>query len=168
MVGSDSLLTTAELAIAIAGFSAVIAVFANHGRLSQDDRSRFFWLFTTAFVAALLAYVPIVLSQAGLSGPPLWRVSSSIMVFAWFASMVPWSVLTIRNRRRASSLPLGVGEPYALLIPSVINLGVQIANVWGGIWVPSSAYYLLGTLIWLYAASLVFMAAVLYRSDDSG
>jgi len=163
MVDFDALLTIAELAIAVAGFSVVISVFIARGHLTQDDRSRFTWLFTTAFVTALLAYVPIILNQAGLSGPILWRTASSVMIVVWFASMIPWLVLMRRKRRDLSKSPLGVGEPYALLIPALFNLGIQVANTWGRFWVPSSAYYLVGTLVWLYAAALVFVAIFLHR-----
>ena len=53
MVEFEALLTVAELAIAVAGFSVVISVFIARGQLTQIDRSRFIWLFTTAFVTAL-------------------------------------------------------------------------------------------------------------------
>ena len=55
MEGVDALPTIAEMAIGLAGFSAVVAAFTIRGELSQTDRSRFLLLFTTAFVAALLA-----------------------------------------------------------------------------------------------------------------
>ena len=87
MTGIDALLTIAEMAIALAGFSAVVAAFARQGALSPEDRSRFVWLFSTAFVAALLAFVPVLLIEANFEPPELWRCASGVMLLAWFASI---------------------------------------------------------------------------------
>ena len=163
MVEFNALLTVAELAVAVAGFSVVISVFITRGRLTQIDRSRFIWLFTTALITALLAFLPIILNQAGLSGEILWQSASSIMIAVWFMSFIPWVVLTLRKRRARLNAPIGYGEPFSLVIPASFNLGIQIANTGGWFWAPSSAYYLFGTLVWLYAAALVFVAIFLHR-----
>jgi len=41
----------------------------------------------------------------------------------------------------------------------------QVLNVSGRWWEPSSAPYLVGSLVWLYAAGLVFVAIVLERPE---
>jgi hypothetical protein len=50
-----------------------------------------------------------------------------------------------------------------LVVPSLFNLVLQLLNVSGVAWEPSAAPYLIGNLVWLYAASLVFVAIVLER-----
>jgi len=164
MTGGDALLTIAQLAISLAGFSAVVSAFTVRGELTQADRSKFLWLIATALVAALLAFVPIILDEARMDGIQLWRVSSLIMVLAWFVSMGIWLVELLRDRRRRSSPSFADGP--LLVVPSVGNLILQLFNVSGMAWQPSPAAYIVGTLVWLYAASLAFLSIVLERPGD--
>ncbi len=163
MPGADALLAIAEMAIGLAGFSAVVGAFTRHGELSRPDRYRFFWLFATAFVAALLAFVPVVIMEAGYSGPWVWRTASAIMVGIWLIQIGAWLVVLPRTRRDPEMGPPGFSQGPLLVVPSVINLALQLANASGIAWEPSAAPYILGTLVWLYAAALVFMAIVLER-----
>ena len=163
MEGVDALLTIAEMAIGLAGFSAVVAAFTIRGELTQTDRSRFLLLFTTAFVAALLAFVPVVLKEAGLAGAALWRTSSGTMVVVWLGFTVPFIVGLLRDRRDPSHRPLVFSQKPHVLWPSFLNLMLQVMNLWGGIWEPSAAIYIVGTLMWLSAAALVFVSVVLER-----
>jgi len=159
---TDALLTIAEIAITLAGFSAVVSAFTVDGALTRSDRGGFLWLFATAFVAALLAFVPIVLSQMGLANHVLWRASSGIMVLAWLLSMGLWFLGRLRDRRDPTA-PSSFADGPLLVVPAVLNLILQMVNIWGGAWQPSPAVYTIGTLVWLYAASLVFMSIVLDR-----
>lgn len=164
MTGGGALLTIAELAISLAGFSAVISAFTIHGKLTPVDRSKFLWLFATAFVAALLSFVPVVLDEAGLADARLWRMSSLVMVLVWFVSMGIWLVDVVRDRRVGTAASFADGP--LLVVPALANLLLQVLNIWGGFWQPSPAAYTIGTLVWLYAASLAFLSIVLERPDD--
>jgi len=166
MSGGDALLAIAEIAIAIAGFSGVVSAFTLHGTLARPDRSRFIWLFVTASVAALLAFVPIVLSQTGLTNDVLWRASSGIMVAAWLISMGLWLAAVLRRRRDPTRGPASFADGPLLVVPAASNLALQLINVWGGAWQPSPAAYTIGTLVWLYAAALAFLSMVLERPDS--
>lgn len=75
MDGQNELLTIAEIAIGIAGFTGVIAVFAERGRLSPADRLRFLGVFVTAFSALVLAFIPLALAHSGLRDQQLWQTS---------------------------------------------------------------------------------------------
>lgn len=163
MSTSDALLTVAEIAIALAGFSAVVAAFVREGELSRDDRVSFAWLFTTAFVAALLAFVPTLLAEASVE--EIWRSSSRVMVLAWLASMGLWVYLRFVEWRSADASPLRFSEGPLMVVPALCNLALQCANGWGDWWAPNGAVYLLGTLVWLYTAALMFMSIVLERPD---
>lgn len=52
-----------------------------------------------------------------------------------------------------------------MVVPALCNLAMQVANGWGSWWEPSGSAYLLGTLIWLYTAALMFMSIVLERPE---
>ena len=64
MEASDELLTIAELAIGLAGFSGVVIAFAHQGGLRAVDRFFFIALISIAGTAALLAFVPGVFHRA--------------------------------------------------------------------------------------------------------
>jgi hypothetical protein len=163
MADAEALFTIAEMAIALAGFSAVVAAFTIHGKLTETDRSRFVWLFVTAFTAALLAFVPTILTGTGLTDAALWRASSGIMIVLWLILTVPFAVGLLRDRRDSSFVPQVFSQRPLILVPSVLNLALQLLNVWGAVWEPSAAIYIVGTLAWLSASAIVFMSIVLER-----
>ena len=161
MDGRDELLTIAEIAVGLAGFSGVIAAFTRRGDLSAADRLRFVSLFVTAFAALVLAFVPIALAYGGFQAENLWRLSSLIMVFTSLTGIVfyPFGLRTVRKEIETHS----VLTPLFLLVPALINLVVQLVNAGAWIWQPNFVPYLIGMLIYLYAAGLVFVFIVLFR-----
>ncbi len=88
----DELLTVAELAVGIAGFSAIVAAFFRGRRLSNVDIERFRGLLVVAGSAVALAFIPSLLESSGFSGSTLWRVASGLMIAAWFTAMIPFAV----------------------------------------------------------------------------
>jgi len=161
MIGGNGLLTIAQIAISLAGFSAIVSAFTIRGELTATDRIKVLWLFTTAFVTVLLAFVPVLLDEAGIVGVQLWRVSSLVMVLVWLVSIGIW-VVGLAHDRRAGAVSSFADGPL-LVIPAVANLILQVVNVTGIAWQPSPAAYTIGTLVWLYAASLAFLSIVLER-----
>jgi hypothetical protein len=159
--GRDELLTIAEIAIGIAGFSGVVVAFVQRGSLPQADRLRFLAVFATAFSALLLAFVPSVLSYSGVRDAVVWRLSSLIMVL--------WSVLGLAPYPRGvrmirAELGTSTRLPIVLFgVPSAVSLGIQLLNAGGWIWKPSLVPYLFGMLVYLYVAGLFFVFLVLFR-----
>jgi hypothetical protein len=164
----DELLTVAELAIGIAGFSAVVAAFSRQDRLHELDAGRFLTLVVIAASAVVLAFLPSLLHGSGYSGPALWRAASGLMVVFWVASMVPYAQQISRLRRADSEITPSIGTIAALTVPSVANLGLQVTNVSGSFWASGGAPYLFGTLVWLWAAGVLFVGIVIYRPDAEG
>jgi len=162
----DALMTIAEMAVGLAGFSAVVGTFARQGKLSFGDRYSFTWLFVTAFVAAVLAFAPILIADTGREGPDLWRSASVTMIAVWILQIGRW-VLGLRQlRQQAETVSLGLAHGPLLTVPSAFNLVLQILNATGVAWEPTAAPYIIGTLIWLYAASLIFVGLVLERPEE--
>jgi hypothetical protein len=159
--GHDELLTIAEIAVGLAGLSGVIAVFIQRGGLSPADRLRFLALFGTAFAALVLAFVPIALAYSGFKNQDIWQISSVTMVFAGLVGLVPlpFGQRTIRKEfKTTTSLPT-----VFLLVPSGINLAIQLVNAGGWIWQPNFVPYLIGMLVYLYAIAFFFVIIVLFR-----
>ncbi len=74
MQASDELLTIAELAIALAGFSGVVVAFAHQGKLTAIDRTRFTLLLSLAMGAAVVSFAPSLLHLLGLTGEAIQAV----------------------------------------------------------------------------------------------
>ena len=163
MSAEDALLTVAEMAIAVAGFSAIVAAFSGSGRLVATDRRRFVWLFANAVVAGFLAFVPVLLQEATFSGVKLWQYSSAAMCLAWAIAAALWVSDEVRAKRPRPSEPAGFWQGPLALVPSFLNFVLQAVNALGLLWEPSSAAYLAGTLVWLYGAVLPFLSIVLER-----
>jgi hypothetical protein len=160
----DELLTVAELAIGIAGFSAVVAAFAHRGDLHERDIDRFRILVTSAGSAVILAFVPSLLSVLSLSTENLWRSASVLMIIAGIGGMTPFLLRIRRERRQGTAGPgSGFGVTLAIAIPSVANLLLQSANASGIFWSPNGALYLFGTLVWLWSAGVMFIDVVANR-----
>lgn len=67
----DELMTVAELAVGIAGFSAVVVAFLHGGHLNENESTRFRALIVTAGCTVGLAFVPSLLENSRFSGSPL-------------------------------------------------------------------------------------------------
>jgi hypothetical protein len=159
--GRDELLTVAEIAVGIAGFSGVVAAFTQQGSLTPADRLRFLAVFVTAFSAVLLAFLPIALSYSGVGSPGVWRWSSLIMLGWSLMGLAPYPHGVRRVRRELESRQL---LPIALFaVPTALNLGAQLLNAGGWMWKPSLVPYLFGMLVYLYVAGLFFVLIVLFR-----
>ena len=81
MEGSEYLLTCAEVAVALAGFSALIIALTNRGDSNIDPVSRTVvsTLIERSLVAVFLSFLPILLSGLGVSTAFLWSVCSGVL-----------------------------------------------------------------------------------------
>jgi hypothetical protein len=157
----DSLLTIAEMALGLAGFTAVVAAFTRPEGLAPADRWRFVVLFGIAIQVLLLSFVPIALASAGLSDLATWRTSSLVFAGVWTATGL-LILRTLRGRRRMDPEPTLVGS-LPVFIPAGFNFLLQTCNAVGWPTPPSFVSYLLGLLILLYIGAVFFAYLVLYR-----
>ena len=105
-----TLLTIAELAVALAGFASLVSVIAR----SRDNRSRAidaFRLHTMLEMAlrnAAFALAPLPFLQMLPADPNVWRVSSGLY-------MISTALYMVRARRRARSLEGVASERWILV-----------------------------------------------------
>lgn len=79
MIGTDILLTTAELALALGGFGSLVATFiGDRERWDPMAVVRFRALIAISLGSALLALVPLPLDTGGLHDDALWVTASSL------------------------------------------------------------------------------------------
>jgi len=159
---TDALSTVAELAVAFAGFSGIVAALdrREQGSLFPEDRMRFAALIGASLSTTAFALLPFALLEMFSDASHAWAVSSAVYV--------PYAVTIIfvleRNLRRArledpdlihrvSSLPLRVSSYVGF--PLVIVL--QLANVM--FWQKFSPFF--AALLWgLAGCAIGFLGLV--------
>ena len=165
MDASNELLTIAELAVGLAGFSGVVAALSHRGKLGEIDRFHFIILFSVSFIAVFLCFVPFAANKFTPDIPTLWMASSSIMLVV--------SVLTAFALNRAVPDSLRAAPPTGLLGGQLIGSGLplaiflsQIANIIGWPLGSDSLLYVAGVLGWLLVAGLNFLRIILHGPTE--
>ena len=84
MRNTEILLTIAEIAIALAGFSGVVAFLGNRaqGEWRSADLIRFKNLLNYSIAALLFSFFPIIFFELGVSEPTAWR-TPQVSVASW-------------------------------------------------------------------------------------
>ena len=162
MQASEELLTIAELAIALAGFSGVVVAFGHKGQLTAIDRMRFFCLLTLSVGVAVMAFLPAVLHLLGISGSLLWRVPSTVFLVV---SVPYYIVVAPRLMRSARGLDVLPPKSFLILAFSLmsLHLALLLCNAVGWPYSPSAALFVCVLIVWLVLASMFFGILVLGR-----
>jgi|SRR4026209_2539637 hypothetical protein len=144
MSGDDVLLTIAELSVAFAGFSGVVAVFGQRaaGRWSDEDFVRLLFLISSSLVVVFLALLPFFLRLLHCPDAVAWGISSAFLA----ASAVALTVSALRRVRAVHSK-----QPFIL----------QVLNIFGPFDLEAGPY-VVGTGLLLLTAVLPF-GTLLYR-----
>jgi hypothetical protein len=97
MIDKDLLYILAELAVALAGFSAVIGVLSSRRDLAdlKVNALRLQVMLETCFMVAAAALVPVLLDKFDISHSVLWRAASAVFL----CIAIPFEFVA-RNRTR--------------------------------------------------------------------
>jgi hypothetical protein len=105
---SDQLLTFAELAIALAGFSGIIATyqFKQEEYVSRGRVLGLSMIVNISLLAALFSVLPLALLNLGFSERSVWAFSSGLAGFIWiaFTIFIGHNMTTYRVRKPARIL----------------------------------------------------------------
>jgi hypothetical protein len=148
----DTLLTIAELAVALAGFASLVSVIG--GR--QNDTSRVVaslrlkTMLEVAFRNAAFALLPLPFLQLAASDPMVWRISSGLYI----AATVGHFLLRLRHHQPAGDGWLSV----SMRILFSLTILVGLANVFGLGGSNAFSLYLANLLLGLGVAGLSFMS----------
>lgn len=157
MEGSDYLLTAAEVAVALAGFSALVIVLRR-----SDSRGvppgLVASLIERSLVATMLSLLPVLLYGLGLPTSQLW-LSASGLLGTYMVSLA-WRAASLR-RREPGFAELISGPAFALFfVLGLIVMVLQFANA-AGVGVQQSVWWYLTGLTWLLGSvCLMFLLAV--------
>ena len=121
----DSVLTSViQVAIAIAGFSGIVAVLGrrSEGEWDANDRIRLQGLLLGSFATMLFAFLPYILLSAEIAQDLTWRVSSGVH------AIVIGVVAIIRRRQLVTaSGRLSGSDAVALCVVAVV-VPLQVVN----------------------------------------
>jgi len=81
VTGESALLTTAEVAVAFAGFASIVTAFRRreHGEWTPQDVLRFQLMITSSLSAVFFALLPFAMSFFGASEPGVWSYGSGAL-----------------------------------------------------------------------------------------
>jgi hypothetical protein len=168
MIDKDILFTVAELAVALAGLSAIIGVLST--RPDAADRKvnalRLQVMLETCFMVAFAALVPALLNQFNIDSSLLWRFASGIFLCV----AIPYEFVA---RHRTKDLPnmtltkLNVNTVnWALSVAADLTLIAILLN-WVG--EKSGAFYSVALFSQLVMAGILFVqfAAEIFSRSGS-
>ena len=160
MEGESILQAMAEIAVAFAGFTGVVAAFGHGGAVpwSAGDRLRFQTMLGTSLAALLFALLPFVFYHIGFRGERLWVYSSSFM--GVYLSGAAIFYLHLFRSGRAS--PPAVDRPSPVVgaivfLLTIGTIGAQFLNALGMGFHREFGAYLLGVAILLLLSSVMFV-----------
>jgi len=134
---SSLLETTAEVSVAFTGFIGLFLVLASRdGRFAPEDSFVIRLIVICSIGPVFFAVLPLVLNGLGLSGSPLWRISSGIVALTGVAALAHLA-------RQLRSLEGGHGRAlnygFVLWIVAAVSC---VANAAGWPLAPGGGLYL--------------------------
>ena len=162
MEAQDVFLTIAEISVAFAGFSGVVAVF---GRRSPDkwrsgDILRFWQMIEVSLSALIFSLLPFILHYIGLPDASTWATCSALLAVISSVQMARAGFRTVKAAGTDPSIKLGFTIPF-LLIGFVIVL-FQVGNTVGIVFHRELAPYLIGVFWQLSLACVLFWRLLKY------
>jgi hypothetical protein len=158
MEEGENLRTLAEVAIALAGFTGVVAVLGRRasGAWPPLDLLRLHMLLATSVGVLMLSFIPALLEALNISGTSLWQIANFIQLVIHSAGLV---VLAGRVRKLDASQWPRVERLWTLiLIPISLSLILaQLLNVLGALAGIGFFIYFSGLLYLLLVAVLHFV-----------
>jgi hypothetical protein len=173
MTASDALTTIAEVAVALVGFSGLVAALLGRAAGTWDTRDvAAFWQIIGFSAAALLfALLPFPLHFLGLSEAAVWLWLSAVLAvlsLAWAlaALLVPVRLarrgLTMRFPRGSRVVPLFA---FALSLVLFLNSADLLISRGPGVYLLALTSYLAMSL--LYFGGLIHLAIRRKQSDET-
>jgi len=156
MIDKDILFTLAELAVALAGFSAIIGVLSSR-KDSADlkvNALRLQVMLETCFMVAAAALVPTLLSHFSVDSSVMWRIASAIFL----CIAIPFEFIARNRTKNIPNLTLtkiNVNTVnWSLSIAADLILVAVLLNVVG---TKSEAFYLVALFFQLIIAGILFV-----------
>jgi len=156
----ELLLTIGEIAVALVGFSGVVAVLGHRGRgnWSSEELLQLRTLVEPGLVAVFGSLLPGTLHLAFESEVVVWRLSSAVLALLGIAGVVAFIA---RSRSAITTTGQNV-----LLVLAILGVGAQLL-VAGGVLVQYELVFVVGLILALLVAAYNFVL-LLFSSGRTG
>jgi hypothetical protein len=157
---TDVLLTFAEIAVAFAGFSSIVAIFQKSSTVNSRffDVFRFWVMLEFSLAAVFFSLLPLPLGFLGVPPAAVWSISGSALILF----IVAHGVFTAKLIRRGEPAVISsLTRPLSLVANIAFGLIIlsQILNL-SGVLGRSFGPYLAGLFLLLFGAGLNFVRLV--------
>ena len=159
MDAANQLLTLAEISIALAGFSGIIATFQFEQKafISRGHVLSLSLIVLTSLAAAFCSVLPLALLNFGFEEPVVWSISSFVGGSFWLSGLI----YTVRNMRLETvTLPNRILFGCFLTLVAVASVA-NFLNTFGVIFdqefAPYFAAFLFGFCLVLYNFSRLLL-----------
>jgi hypothetical protein len=163
----DTLLTTSQIAITIAGFAGLVGVLGRHERIARSSLEFFRLRFMLEYSFFALGYslLPFLVFGAGFNESASWRASSAFAACAYVG-------YAVANRRFLSELGrTHRGLEHAFILIDALAVLFLIANALALPFEPSAFLYVAAVYLHLLGAAVGFFRLIAIgwsSSDQSG
>jgi len=166
VTGDSALLTTAEVAVAFAGFASVVTVFRRreHAGWAPQDALRFQLMITSSLSVAFFALLPFAVSFFGASELTVWGVSSGLLALYLALSL---GLVARRTVSLTAGEALNPFISWTFSAGGLIVLALQVLNASGVFFERELGPYFVGLLYALVLAGVSF-ARMLPLGRSSG
>lgn len=154
----ETLYALAEIAVALAGFAAIVVLFKrdDSGRWKRADADRFNGMLLHAMAAGFFCIFPPLLSVFTTDASRVWTIGSivlgtQIVAHSWKIFRLPSSTVLVQ----------------ILLVVPVGIVMLQVLNAIGVIYSGEFRPYLVGVLWHVFQSGLLFVSLVFVRESDT-
>jgi FtsH-binding integral membrane protein len=157
MPNESILIGLAEVAIAFAGFSGVVAALSGKTNWSEADRFRFTNLLIVSIAAAIFSFLPIIVDLYGLGDAHSRLLVGSLLAIFSIGFLISRALRGMEINRKSSDLNTVVAVIFAssLVITAVLQImGYFIPGV-------ATATYVTGVLFLILSAATQFVYLIL-------
>jgi len=157
-------LVIAEVSVAFAGFSGIVAVLGRRsaGEWRSGDILRFWQMIEVSLSALIFSLLPFLFHYIGLSPASTWAACSGLLALVSSVQMGRAGYRTLKAARSDLSISPGFTVPFLLI--GVLIVLLQLANTLSLGFKPSIGPYLIG-LFWQLSLACVLFWRLLKFSD---
>ena len=156
MTEKDFFFTLAELAVALAGFSAIVGVLGSR-RGSRDNKVnslRLQVMLETCFVVAAASLFPVILDQFDMAPAALWRTASAV----YLCVAIPFEFVAQNRTRGMPNMTLtSININTVNWSISIVADFIAVAILLSLVGPYSEAFYLVTLLLQLVVAGIIFV-----------